>query len=200
MNDPDPKDATDKPEPPACALDCACRGGAAGRERGFLGAAILKPLHCPPSVWLRGIAAGLLTGILAAVVMIALMKNGLSPMPAPLGLAFVNTLFHRHMPLPLGILFHLAYVTFWGTVFVLFAHQRTSALRVAVLSGALYLFALLVFVPLVGWGIFGTAVGPRVAGGLAITHALFGLFLWLSCRLPFLRRRDGDKTDQAKAN
>lgn len=154
----------------------------------FISGDFLKPLHRPPSVWLRGIAAGLLTGILAAVVMIALKKNGFSPVPMPLGLAFADTLLHKHLPLPIGLAFHLAYVAFWGTVFVLFAHPRLTVGRIAVLSLALYLFALLVFVPVVGWGVFGVGVGPRVAGGLAITHALFGLFLWLSCRLVFLRR------------
>lgn len=189
MNESHPQGALRESRILSCALDCGCRGGSARHERGFISADLLKPLHQPWVVWLRGIAAGLLTGILAAVVMIALKKNGLSPVPMPLGLAFADTLFHRHLPLPVGIVFHLAYVTFWGTVFALFAHPRLTLARVAALSAALYLFALVVFVPVVGWGFFGAAVGPRVAGGLAITHALFGLFLWLSCRLVFPQRR-----------
>lgn len=189
MNESDPKDAPRESQTPSCALDCGCRGGSARHERGFISADLLKPLHQPRAVWLRGIAAGLLTGILAAVVMIALKKNGFSPVPMPLGLAFANTLLHKHLPLPVGLVFHLAYVTFWGTVFVLFAHPRLTLARVAVLSAALYLFAMMVFVPVVGWGFFGAAAGPRVAGGLAVTHVLFGLFLWLSCRLLFPRRR-----------
>lgn len=183
-----PKDASHEPQTPSCALDCGCRGGPARHERGFINADFLKPLHQPRSVWLRGIGAGLLTGILAAVVMIVLKKNGFSPVPMPLGLAFADTLLHKHLPLPIGLVFHLAYVTFWGTAFVLFAHPRLTLARIAALSAALYLFAMAVFVPVVGWGFFGAAVGPRVAGGLAITHALFGLFLWLSCRLLFRRR------------
>lgn len=185
MNEPDPKDTVRESQTSSCALDCGCRGGPAGRERGFLSADFLKPLHQPRPVWLRGMAVGLLTGILAAVVMIALKKNGFSPVPMPLGLAFADTLLHQHLPLPVGLIFHLAYVTFWGTAFVLFAHPRLTLARIAVLSAALYLFALAVFVPVVGWGFLGAAIGPRIASGLAITHALFGLFLWLSCRLLF---------------
>ena len=197
MNQPNPKSTTRASDAPSCALDCGCRGGPAGRDGGFVSADFLKPLHQPRSVWLRGIAAGLLTGILAAVVMVALKKNGFSPVPMPLGLAFADTLLHKHLPLPIGLAFHLAYVTFWGTVFVLFAHPRLTLGRIAALSLALYLFALLVFVPVVGWGLFGAAVGPRVAGGLAITHVLFGLFLWLSCRLAFPHRHAarGGSTD-----
>lgn len=180
---------------PACAANCACRSGAGPAERGLLNPTfVLDALRRPPRIWIRGIATGLLAGILTAVVMIALKKNGLSPVPAPLGLAFANALMHRHVPLPVGIGFHLAYVTFWGTAFVLVAWPRFTWRRVVVLSAALYLFALLVFVPLVGWGIFGSAVGPRVAGGLAVTHALFAAFLWLSCRLVFPRRRGGGGT------
>lgn len=189
MNESHPKDASSESKAPSCALDCTCRGGPAQRERGFIDVDFLKPLHQPRSVWLRGISAGLLTGILAAVVMIVLKKNGFSPLPMPLGLAFADTLLHTHLPLPVGLVFHLAYVTFWGTVFVLFAHPRLTLVRVAGLSAALYLFALAVFVPTVGWGFFGAAIGPRVAGGLAITHVLFGLFLWLSCRFLFRHRR-----------
>jgi len=185
MNELHPKDAPHESQAPSCALDCRCGGGPARHERGFISADLLKPLQQPRAVWLRGIAAGLLTGIFAAVVMIALKKNGFSPVPMPLGLAFADTLLHKHLPLPIGLVFHLAYVTFWGTVFVLFAHPRLTASRIAALSLTLYFFALLVFVPVVGWGLFGAAVGPRVAGGLAITHALFGLFLWLSCQLLF---------------
>ena len=174
-----------EPEARSCTLDCGCRNGRLRREGGYLGAGFLTPLHRPRSVWLRGIAAGLLTGILAAVVMIALKKNGFSPVPMPLGLAFADTLLHKHLPLPVGLAFHLAYVTFWGTAFVLFAHPRFTPGRIAALSLALYLFALMVFVPIVGWGLFGAAAGPRIALGLAITHALFGLFLWLSCKALF---------------
>lgn len=158
--------------------------------------AVLQPKSflAPKRFW-KAVAAGLITGVLAAVVMIVLKKNGLSPVPAPLGLAFADTLLHRHLPLPVGLVFHLAYVTFWGTAFVLFAYPRLSAARIAVLSAALYVFALLVFVPIVGWGIFGVKVGPGVAGGLAITHALFGLFLWLSCR--WLFRPDTSGTERS---
>ncbi|MGH8226161.1 MAG: hypothetical protein ACRER1_08435 [Gammaproteobacteria bacterium] len=188
MNEIHPKDAPHESQAPACTLDCGCRGGPARHERGFISADFLKPLRQPPKVWLRGIVAGLATGILAAVVMIALKKHGFSPVPMPLGLAFADTLLHKHLPLPVGLVFHLAYVTFWGTAFVLFVHPRLTLARVAGLSAALYLFAMAVFVPVVGWGFFGSAIGPRVAGGLAITHALFGLFLWLTCRLLFRKR------------
>jgi len=105
---------------PSCLLDCGCRTQRARREGDFVSADVLKPLRQPRSVWLRGIAAGLLTGILAALVMVALKENGFSPVPMPLGLAFAETLLHKHLPLPVGLAFHLAYVTFWGTVFVLF--------------------------------------------------------------------------------
>lgn len=185
MNPRDIRSTSRGTDAPSCALDCVCRSKSRRREGGFVSIDVMKPLRQSRSVWLRGIAAGFLTGVLAAVVMIALKKNGFSPVPMPLGLAFADTLLHKHLPLPVGLIFHLAYVTFWGTVFVLFAHPRLTLGRIAVLSLALYLFALFVFVPVVGWGFFGAEVGPRVAGGLAITHALFGFFLWICCKILF---------------
>lgn len=176
--------------PAACAPDCACREKARASQRGYVRRHLATLLHRSARVWIRGIISGLLTGVLATVIMIPLEKTGASPLPAPLGLAFADTILHRHLPLPVGLAFHLAYVAFWGTAFVLFAYPRLTAIRVAALSAGLYVFALVVFVPLVGWGVFGAAVGPRVAAGLAITHALFGFFLWLFSKVIF--RRDVD--------
>ena len=135
--------------------------------------------------WGKAIAVGLINGLLLALIMITLKKSGLSPMPAPLGLAFVDTLTGRHLPLPIGLVFHLAYVTFWTIVFVILFRPRLAFVRAAMLAAALWIFALAVFVPIVGWGFFGVKIGPQIILGLFITHALFCTFLWGLCRAFF---------------
>lgn len=128
--------------------------------------------------WSKAIAAGLINGLILAAILISTLKSGISPMPAPLGLVFADTLLGQHLPVPVGIVFHLAYVTFWSVVFIVVARPKLSLSRAAALAAGLWLFALVVFVPFVGWGWFGAKFGPRIAGGLFINHALFAVFLW----------------------
>ena len=127
--------------------------------------------------WLRAIGIGLVVSVLTALVMVTLMKTGISPLPKPLGLAFAETLSSRALPLPVGLLFHIAYVTGWSVVFVRFFPRRrlTSAL---LLAGALWLGVLLVFFPIVGWGLAGLNVSPKLIPASFIPHLLFGLLLW----------------------
>lgn len=37
---------------------------------------------------------------------------------------------------------------------------------------------LVVFFPLVGWGVAGLAIGPKLIVASALPHLLFGLLLW----------------------
>lgn len=128
--------------------------------------------------WGKALAVGLLNGIALAAILISTMKIGVSPMPAPLGLLFADTLLGRHLPVPVGLLFHLVYVTFWSVVFIVVFRPKLALISAALLAAGLWVFALLVFVPFVGWGVFGIGVGPRIAIGLLVNHTLFALSLW----------------------
>ncbi len=127
--------------------------------------------------WLRAIVIGLVVSALTALVMVTLMKTGVSPLPKPLGLAFAETLLNRSLPLPVGLLFHTAYVTLWSVVFVRFFPRRNikSAL---LLAGALWLGVLLVFFPMVDWGLAGMNVSPKLIPASFMPHLLFGVLLW----------------------
>ena len=73
-------------------------------------------------------------------------------LPQPPSLAFAETVLGRTLPLPVGLLFHAAYVTIWCVVFVRYFPRRNiwTALMLAL---ALWLVILAVFFPLVGWGL-----------------------------------------------
>ncbi len=109
--------------------------------------------------------------------MVTLLKTGISPLPKPLGLAFAETILSRELPMPVGLLFHTAYVTFWSVVFVRYLPHRNikSAL---ILAGMLWLGVLLVFFPIVGWGIAGMDVSPKLIPASLMPHLLFALLLW----------------------
>lgn len=61
--------------------------------------------------------------------MVPACKAGISPMPKPPSLAFAETIFGRTLPLPVGLLFHIAYVTAWSMGYVVLFRDRSSFMR-----------------------------------------------------------------------
>lgn len=135
--------------------------------------------------WLKAIGVGLATAILLSAVMVPAMRLGVSPMPAPLGLAFAETVLGRSLPLPVGLLFHVVYVTFWSVAAVLWFRDTLSLRSIGVLALALWILVLVVFFPLVGWGLLGLGIGPQLIVGSFVPHVLFAVFLWALARLAF---------------
>lgn len=132
--------------------------------------------------WGKALGLGLLNGIALAIIMVIALKTGVSPLPKPLALAFVDTLTGQHLPLPVGLVFHLAYVTLWTMVYAAWAFPRFGFGKAITLGLALWAFLLVVFLPIVGWGFLGLAVGPKLIVVFLINHLLFALFAWGLCR------------------
>jgi len=127
--------------------------------------------------WGRAIGVGVGVAVLTAAVMVTLLKLGVSPFPKPPSLAFAETVLGRDLPLPVGLLFHAVYVTFWCVAYVRFFPQRNLKTALA-LAFVLWLVVLAVFFPLVGWGFAGLHVGPKLIPASLLPHVLFGLLLW----------------------
>jgi hypothetical protein len=136
--------------------------------------------HSTPEnpTWVRAIGIGIGVSILTAIVAVILLKTGISPFPKPPSLAFAETLLGRSLPMPVGLLFHTAYVTFWSVVFVRY-FPRKDLLTALGLGAALWVVILVVFFPLVGWGFAGLAISPKLIVASAVPHILFGLLLWV---------------------
>lgn len=134
--------------------------------------------------WPGAIGIGIGIAVLTAIIMVALLKAGVSPFPKPPSLAFAETLLGRPLPMPVGLLFHAAYVTFWSVVFVRFFPERNFKTAMA-LAGVLWLVILAVFFPIVGWGFAGLHVSLKLIPASFLPHLLFGVFLWsLEAYLP----------------
>lgn len=127
--------------------------------------------------WPRAIGIGIAVSVLTAIVMVALLKAGISPFPKPPSLAFAETLLGRTLPMPVGLLFHTVYVTFWSVVFVRYFPRKTLPTALG-LAAVLWGIILVVFFPVVGWGPAGLAIGPQLIPASALPHLLFGLLLW----------------------
>lgn len=135
--------------------------------------------------WGRSLVLGIVNAVLLSAVMVPAFKTGISPMPAPPSLAFAQTLLGRPLPLPVGLLFHVAYVAFWSVVFVAWAFPHLTFNRALGLAVALWVVALVVFFPFIGWGFLGLGISPKLIVASLIPHVLFAVFLWGLGRVMF---------------
>lgn len=138
-----------------------------------------------PKEALKAVGIGVVTALLLTAVMLPAFKLGIAPMPKFPSLAFAEMLFGRELPLPVGLLFHVAYVTFWAVAYVMLLRDRLTFLNALWLALALWLVLLIVFFPLVGWGFLGLAVSPKMIPASLVPHVLFAIFLWGLCRVGF---------------
>lgn len=135
--------------------------------------------------FLKAIGVGVLTSAILSAIMVTAMKTGVSPMPAPVALVFAQTLLGTELPLPVGLLFHVVWTTFWSVVYVVLFWERLSFGRAVGLAVFLLALALFVFFPYIGWGLLGLGVGPQALMGAVMTHALFAIVLWTLVRWTF---------------
>lgn len=132
--------------------------------------------------WWKAVAVGIGTGVILAGLNVVALKTHVSPLPKPLALAFADTITGVQLPLPVGLLFHLAWVTFFSVVYVALFRNELTLKNAFGLAAALWLVTLVMFFPVVGWGVFGLAAGPRLIVPVTVSHMLFALFLWGLCR------------------
>ena len=131
----------------------------------------------------KAVAVGTATAVVLSLIMVPAFKAGISPLPKPLGLAFAQVLLGK-VPLPVGLLFHVAWVAFWSVAYVALFDRRTfpNALWLAL---GLWVLVLVLFFPVVGWGFLGLAVGPKLIVASLVPHVLFAIVLWGLVRWAF---------------
>ena len=134
---------------------------------------------------LKAVGIGVLTALLLSAIMVPAFKFGIAPMPKPPSLAFAQLLLGPNVPLPVGLLFHVAYVTFWAVVYVAFFWDRLTFLNALWLGLALWIVILVFFFPLLGWGFLGLTISPKLIPASLAPHVLFAVFLWGLCRVGF---------------
>ncbi len=146
---------------------------------------------------LKALGIGVLTAVLLSAIMVPAFKLGIAPLPKPPSLALAQLLFGATTPLPVGLLFHVAYVAFWSVVYVSVFRDRLTFLNALWLGLALWAAILVVFFPLLGWGFFGLAISPKLIPASLVPHFLFAVFLWGLCRWGFkvTAAPDESKTD-----
>lgn len=136
-----------------------------------------------PKGYGKALAIGIATAAILSLIMVPAMKAGVSPLPKPLAFAFAQRLLGE-VGLPVGLLFHVVYVTFWSVMYVVLFEWHTF-LNALWLALGLWVLVLVVFFPFVGWGLLGLAESPMLIIGSLVPHLLFAVILWLLHRMTF---------------
>lgn len=130
----------------------------------------------------RGFGWGVVATLAMSVLMILATATGVSPMPMPVPAAIVSQVLGGGLPQPLLVLpaavSHLAYGGVAGVVLAALT-QPVTLLKGLGWGGLLWVIMGLVFLPLVGWGLFGTSITPQIAVATLVLHVVYGLTLGL---------------------
>lgn len=124
-----------------------------------------------------GFGYGVVATIAMSVLMLLAVVLGKSPMPQPIPEAVVVQLFGSGLPKPLltalTIGLHLSYGGVFGTALGRVAPPVTIG-KGLVLGVGLWILMQVVFLPFLGWGLFGTAITPKIAVATLVLHLVYG--------------------------
>lgn len=129
---------------------------------------------------------GALWGIGATIVMSVFMlvatATGVSPLPEPIPAALAKMIVGSDAAFPLiagtAILSHLGYGAVWGGLLARTVRPVTLSWGFGLGIG-LWLLMQVAVLPLLGWGLFGSAVSVRIAVATLVLHLIYGATLGL---------------------
>ncbi|MDZ7659394.1 hypothetical protein [Fodinibius sp.] len=121
----------------------------------------------------RGLLYGLLGTLLMSLIMLIGMGTGLSPIPQPIPLAIVTSVLDN-IAQPLLIIFaiftHFGYGAFWGAVLFRVVKKRGQTWHGLAMGLFLWFIMELLVLPWLGWGVFGSAITPKIAVATLALH------------------------------
>ena len=135
-----------------------------------------NPTDTPARVW-RGLGWGVVATVAMSIPMTVGMATGVAPMPEPIPKALVTLLFGAGLPAPLLMALsagsHLGYGGLSGAML---ARLFPDAGLWEGLSMGISLWGLMqvAVLPLLGWGLFGMSVTPKIAVATLVLHLIYG--------------------------
>ena len=124
----------------------------------------------------RGFLYGLLGTLGMTIIMLLGTAMKLSPMPAPIPVALAHKVM-GNLPKPVlmisGMLAHFVYGGLAGAVFVKLAKSKNVWYGFA-WGVILWLGMQLIFLPFLGWGVFGSSITPKIAVATLVLHLIYG--------------------------
>jgi hypothetical protein len=128
----------------------------------------------------RGVLYGLLATLGMTILMLIGVGTGLSPMPSPIPIALAHWAL-GDLPGPAllitGMIAHFLYGGVAGAVLFAVLRDRVTVLWGLAFGLLLWLGMQLIVLPLLGWGLFGSAVTPRIAVATLVLHLVYGAIL-----------------------
>lgn len=125
----------------------------------------------------EGFGYGVVATIAMSVLMLLAVVSEMSPMPQPIPKAVVAQLFGSGIPKPmlmaLAVGLHLGYGGLFGAILARVARPVTIGKGLA-LGVGLWVLMQVTFLPFLGWGLFGTAITPKIAVATLVLHLVYG--------------------------
>ena len=104
--------------------------------------------------WVKSAVVGALGSlVMFLLMMLGIHGTGIAPFNLPPSAAFLEQIGLNAGPLPL--LVHFGYGATWSLLLVALYGTDTTVWRGILLAMGLWLFMMLVYSPLIGWGVFG---------------------------------------------
>lgn len=131
----------------------------------------------PAKRFSRGVLWGVGATVVMSMFMLVATATGVSPLPEPIPAALAKRLLGAEAAGPLvllvAIVSHLGYGGVWGGLLARTVQPVTIGWGLG-LGVGLWLLMQVVVLPLLGWGLFGVAVTPAVAGATLVLHLIYG--------------------------
>ena len=141
---------------------------------------------------------GVLATAAMSIPMIIATVTGVAPMPKPIPAALVAVVFGPGLPKPMHLLLavvsHLAYGGIWALILAAVT-KRVTIWKGLSLGAFLWLLMQLIVLPMLGWGLFGTAVTPKIAVATLVLHLIYGATLGGLMGWADKRDRNGNALD-----
>ena len=127
---------------------------------------------------LKALGAGVLAGLVLSGLVVAAFRTGISPLPKPLCVAFMEAALHQPLALASGLASNVLWVAFWSFYYVFVFWRDLTLIGAFGFALILWLLVISFFFPAVGWGFFGRKLGPLAIVDATVSHFLFALVIW----------------------
>lgn len=128
---------------------------------------------------------GLFATLLMTLVMAVGMGTGIAPMPEPIPLAIARLLLDSSsLPLliAVGMGAHFLYGGVCAVIYGGLFEEYRNVVTGLIWGVVLWLIMHVLVLPVLGWGLFATAVNPAIAVATLVLHLIYGGFLGFALR------------------
>ncbi len=143
----------------------------------------MEETHMITKRFWSGFGWGVVATIGMSIPMVIGTAAGVAPMPEPIPKVIVTMVLGKGLPMPLIMVLaagsHLAYGGIWAALLTQVT-DRITIWKGLGLGVFLWLLMQVVVLPLIGWGLFGAAITPKIAVATLILHLIYGALVgWL---------------------